>query len=318
MHQNKTTRLESRRSFIHRAGVAGAVLGLGSISPKVLAAEPKSKTHKVLKTPPLRLGLAAYSFKDHFEFMKGKPKAPLDDKKINMFGFIDYCAQHHCAAELTSYFFPPDADESYFLKIKRHAFLKGVPIVGTAIGNNFTIPKGEKLDNQIADAKQWIDKAAIMGAPHVRFFAGTRKQLEASPDAMKIAVESLQACVDYAAGKGVFVGVENHGQLTAEQVLQVVESVKSDWFGVNLDTGNFVSKDPYADLTRCIGHAVNIQLKIKMKSEEGEKYDADFDRIASIVKDSNYRGYVVLEYEEEKPFENVPAALAKTRKSFER
>ena len=138
-----------------------------------------------------------------------------------MFQFIDYCADQNCAAELTSYFFPPDADEAYFRKIKRHAFVNGVPIVGTAIGNNFTLEKGEKLDKQIADAKLWIDRAVQMGASHIRFFAGKRKEVDQAPDRMKNAIEAVQECVDYAAKAGVFIGVENHGNLTADHVIQI-------------------------------------------------------------------------------------------------
>ncbi len=317
----------SRRSFLNSIAVTS--LATSSASGLARATEPLYETGnlgprqestqsplRTAKTSNVRLGLAAYSFREHFEFMRGKPQTPRGDKKVDMFSFIDYCAEHRCGAELTSYFFPPDADEAYFLKVKRHAFLNGVPIVGTAIGNNFTIGRGEKLDQQIADAKKWIDRAAIMGAPHVRFFAGTRKQLEASPDGMKIAIESLQECVDYASKRGIVIGVENHGQLTAQQVLKVVGGVKSDWFGVNLDTGNFISDDPYRDLELCFPHAVNVQFKIKMKSPAGEKYDADLPRIGTIIDNANYRGFVVLESEEEKPFDHVPMWLEKIRETL--
>jgi sugar phosphate isomerase/epimerase len=310
----------SRRSFLNTIS-AGAV-GLGAACTLAGSKAANAATRNLGPQEPLRkptgvnigLGLAAYSFRKHFEFSKGKPNKPDDGRKINMFGFVDYCAKQHCGAELTSYFFPPDVDRDYFLRIKRHAFLNGVPIVGTAIGNNFTIGKGQKLDEQIAEAKRWIDRAAIMGAPHIRFFAGTRKQLEAAPDNMKIAIESLRQCVDYAAQSGILIGVENHGQLTAAQVLEIVKGVDSEWFGINLDTGNFNSDDPYRDLEKCAPYAVNVQLKVKMKSPAGEKYDADYERIFKILADANYRGYLVLEFEENKPFDHVPDVMNTLRK----
>ena len=166
-----------RRGFLKSVSAGAGVIGAGAVSPILMsgtasAALPGPIPQEKLRTadsPVFHLALAAYSFKPHFEFYKGKKakKAPLDGKKIDMFGFIDYCAQQNCGAELTSYFFPPDADEAYFRKIRRYAFLNGVPIVGTAIGNNFTIAKGPKLDKQIADAKGWIDRAVQMGAPHI-------------------------------------------------------------------------------------------------------------------------------------------------------
>lgn len=313
----------NRRGFL--TTVATGAVGLRTISSFVEdknanAAVPCPVLQDALQTatsPVFKLGLAAYSFKPHFKFVKGKPQEPEGGKSIDMFGFIDYCADQNCGAELTSYFFPPDADEAYFRKIKRHAFLNGVPIVGTAIGNNFTMARGEKLDAQIADAKLWIDRAVQMGAPHIRFFAGKRKDIEEAPETMAIAIEALQECVDYAEKAGVFVGVENHGNLTGDQVIQIVKGIKSDWYGVNLDTGNFVSDDPYAEMEQCAPYAAHVQVKVKMKTmTKGEKIEADMERVSKILKAANYRGNVVMEYEEEAPFDNVPGAMDDLRKYF--
>ena len=310
--------MTTRRNFLRAVSAGTATLaGAGLITSSVVASSLASEPINWPGNRNIRLGIAAYSFRSYFGFMKGKTQTPKNGKPMDMFGFLDYCASQKCGAELTSYFFPPDADDEYYLRIKRHAFLQGVPIVGTAIGNNFTIGKGEKLDQQIADAKKWIDRAQRMGAPHIRFFAGTRKQLESSPETMPVAIEALQTCVDYAAENGIFVGVENHGQLTAAQVLEIVKGIDSDWFGVNLDTGNFISDDPYRDLAMCAPHAVNVQLKMKMKRTDGKAFDADFDRIAKILADAKYRGFVVLEFEEPDPWDNVPAAMARVRNAFE-
>ncbi len=314
-----------RRRFLK--SVSTGAIGVGAFSSALrsgsaIAATPTPVFQQDLRNAQnsnFKLGLAAYSFKPHFEFYKGKKAKlpPLDGKKIDMFGFIDYCADQNCGAELTSYFFPPDADDAYFKKIKRYAFLNGVPIVGTAIGNNFTIPRSEKLDQQIIDAKRWIDRASLMGAPHIRFFAGKRKELEGSPETMNVAIEALQQCADYAGKAGVFVGVENHGDLSADHIIEIISGIKSDWFGVNLDTGNFVSDNPYAEIKQCAPYAVNVQIKVKMKApHNGDKFDADLERISKILREASYRGNVVMEYEEENPFENVPAAMDQLRKYF--
>ena len=308
-----------RRKFLKTvsAGAIGAGVASPLMLPNAAIASPRQEKIQTGDSPVFNLGLAAYSFKPHFAFYKGEAVEPLDGKSIDMFGFIDYCAEQKCAAELTSYFFPPDADKAYFQKLKRYAFVNGVPIVGTAIGNNFTLEKGEKLDQQIADAKLWIDKSVEMGAPHIRFFAGKRKEIEEAPDRIKNAIEAVQECVDYAADAGVFIGVENHGNLTADHVLQIISSIDSDWLGVNLDSGNFVTGDPYAEFAKCAPYAINVQIKVKMKTEtKGEKIDCDMERMAKTLKESNYRGFVVMEYEEESPFEKVPGAMDELRKNF--
>ena len=294
--------------FPQRVKRRNLILGLGSIG-LCRARSPIERTHKA----NLRLGLAAYSFREHFAWLKGKAQKAASPA-LDLFGFLDYCAEHGVAgAELTGYFFPPDADQRYFHKIRHHAHVRGVTICGTAIGNNFSRGRGDHLDQEIASAKKWIDRAGWMGAPHVRFFAGTAKDFAKGTDRMKVAIEALQECSDYAAKRGVFVGVENHGNLSSGQVLEIVKDVKSEWFGINLDTGNFRSEDPYGDLEKCLPYAVNVQLKLEMKTPNGKAYEADLTRIGQILKKGKYQGFVVLEYEEEKAFKNVPGALEKLK-----
>ncbi len=307
-----------RRQFIRTSGVTiTAVSGLfGSTAGERTAAArgPIERSGP----PRMQLGLAAYSFRKYFAYMKGKPNRPADDgPAMDMEKFMQYCVAQNCdAAELTSYFFEPDPTPEYFLNLKKSAFLKGLAISGTAIGNNFTVGRGERLDDEIATAKRWIDHSVTMGAPHIRFFAGTGREIEKAPERIDEAIESLEVCAEYAAGKGVVLGVENHGNLTSDQMLQIMDRVNNPWVGINLDTGNFWSDDPYRDLERCVPYAVNVQVKVEMQSPERKKSPADMNRIAKILKDGGYQGFVNLEFEEDKPYENVPAALDRLREAL--
>ncbi len=293
-------------------------LGLGS---SLAIAGPNSAREPIerLGPPRFHFGLAAYSLRDYFAVSKGKAKKPAaDGPEIDMFGFVDYCAKHGFdSAELTSYFFPADLDDDYLLRLKRHAFERGVTICGTAIGNDFTV--GIRVRNWTPKSKRrrvWIDRADVMGAPHIRFFAGTAAQLTQYPARMDEAIEAIEKCAEHAGSKGIYLGIENHGRLTGEQILEIMEKITSPWVGVNLDTGNFISEDPYADLTACAPFAVNVQVKAMMKSPDGKNYEADFDRIAKILRVTNYQGNVVLEYEEAKPYDNIPITLARLQHSL--
>ncbi len=261
----------------------------------------------------MRLSLAAYSFRQFFKTGAPPPAAATADRSIDLFQFIDYCAEQNCdATELTSYYFPADVDDDYLLRIRRHAFLRGIEISGTAIGNTFTWPPGEKQDQELARAKQWIDRAALMGAPHIRIFAGQRQDNQPLEEAKSLCIETIQTCCEYAAGKGIFFGLENHGGIVAEpdDLLDIVRAVKSPWFGINLDTGNFHTVDPYADLARCAPYAVNVQVKVEIQRRGKQKEPADLDRVIGILRESGYQGYVALEYESaEDPWVAVPPAL---------
>ncbi len=271
-------------------------------------------------SPSFRLGLAAYSFREYFAMVKGKrQEIPGGRDPLTMPGFIDYCADRGIAgAELTGYFFPPQFSLDDYRKIRRHAFLRGVAISGTAIGNDFTLADGADHDAQIADAKLWIDRAAAMGAPHVRVFAGSGNGREKDA-AMAQCIAALEECSAYAGERGVFVGLENHGGIVAEadDLLAITRAVNSEWFGINLDTGNFHTEDPYTDLARCAPFAVNVQVKIEVRAKDGEPEPTDYGRIASLLREANYQGFVTLEFEDKAPFDHVPSHLKSLQESLE-
>src|SRR6185503_13700208 len=99
-----------------------------------------------------------------------------------------------------------------------------------------------------------------------------------------------------------------------QDILDIVRAVKSPWCGINFDTGNFHTDDPYADLERIAPYAVNVQWKADVAPRGAKKQPADLKRIVKILRDANYQGYVALEYEaEEDPWTAVPRLLKEIR-----
>jgi sugar phosphate isomerase/epimerase len=255
--------------------------------------------------------LAAYSFRQYFKEGKGIDPKTDPAKRIDMLQFIDYCAEHECAAEVTSYYFPANVTDEFLLKLKRHAFLRGVALSGTAVGNTFTHPVGAKRDAEIKLVKEWVDHAAVTGAPHIRVFAG-EPQKTSKDEAKKLCIEALEECCDYAGKKGIVLGVENHGGIigNSADLLDIMRAVKSPWCGVNLDSGNFRTEDPYHDFALCAPYAVNVQWKAEIFPQGGQKQPADLKRIVKILREANYQGYMALEYEAaEDPWTAVPRLL---------
>lgn len=147
----------------------------------------------------------------------------------------------------TGYYFPKEITPAFLAGLKRHAHLRGVDVSGTAVGNNFAQPDGAERDQQIAHVKTWVDHAAALGAPHIRVFAGEAKGLDRAA-AKRQCIRALEDCGEYAGGKGIWLGLENHGGIVADvaDLLDIVTAVKSPGVGVNLDSGNFYSEaDPY-------------------------------------------------------------------------
>jgi sugar phosphate isomerase/epimerase len=136
---------------------------------------------------------------------------------------------------------------------------------------------------------------------------------------MKHCITALEECADYAGKRGVFLGIENHGGIVAEadELLEILRIVKSPWVGINLDSGNFHTDDPYRDFERCAGYAVNVQMKSEIQRRGQRKESSDIPRMVKILKEARYRGYVTLEYEAaEDPFTAVPRILEEMRRAF--
>ncbi len=93
--------------------------------------------------------------------------------------------------------------------------------------------------------------------------------------------------------------IKNHGGIVAEAdgVLAIVRGIKSPWFGVNMDTGNFRTADVYGNLAKIAPYSINVQMKISIHPAGKPDEPSDFKRVGQILKDAGYRGYIALEYE---------------------
>jgi sugar phosphate isomerase/epimerase len=269
-----------------------------------MAIEPMDRP----KPGQLRLSMAAYSLRD---LLKQK------DSGWDLFRFVDYCHGLRIpGVELTSYYFPENVTDEYLLRLKRHCHQRGMTISGGAIANDFCQLDEKKLAADIANTKRWIDRYAMLGAPVIRIFAGNQPDGEEWSATLQRCVNAVTEVSEYAAGRGIYLGLENHGGVTAksEQMLEIVRAVKSDGFGVNLDSGNFRSSaNPYEELAAIAPYAVNAQLKVEM-FPNGVKEWTDIPRVLRILVDSGYSGWVALEYEaNEPPLQAIPEWIEKLK-----
>lgn len=301
--------LASRRQFL--TGVAAAVPAALVAQGTAVAASPPER----IAVPRMKLSLAAYSFNKMLP-RRGSPESAAK-ATMKLEDFIRYCAEQNLGAcEPTGYYFAETITPEYLLSIKNLAFRYGLDISGTAIGNDFCLPAGEKRDAQLAMTREWIEYAAVIGAPVIRIFAGKVPEGDSEDAAVERCIEGINASLDHAAKYGIFLGLENHGGITAtaDMLLRIVKGVKeSPWFGINFDSGNFGSDDPYAELAKIAPYAVNAQIKASIK-RGGKKEPSDLARVVGILKDAGYRGYLALEYEDETdPYEAIPPLLNRLR-----
>lgn len=294
------------------AGLAVAATGImtrssdGAVVPK----KPSVGTGEI--GPQLKLSCAAYSFRDYL---------PRGDKpgKMTLLDWLDLAAVWGLdGVELTSYYFTSE-EPAYMNEIKAKAFKLGLDVSGTSVGNNFCVGPGDDRTARIDKVKRWVDHSVELGSPCMRVFAGgAPKDADRKRDFGWV-VECLKPCCEYAATRGVFLALENHGYLTetAPDVLAILDAVNNEWLGLNLDTGNFES-DPYKNMELAAPKTITTHTKTALCTTDGKgREPADFARIVKILRDANFRGYISLEYEaEEDAATGVPKCLAAIRKAM--
>lgn len=293
-----TTRRDLLKS-VPAALAAAALPGVASAIP------PVTRSGK----PRLRLGLAAYSMRDHLQG-KLQPAMTLHD-------FLEKAAAWDVdAVELTSYYFPDEITPAYVSGLKRHCHLLGLEVSTTPIRNTFTVPAGPARDKDVAHVKRWLQIASDLGSSAIRIFAGDAPKGTDEAQARRHCVEAIEECADEAARQGVFLALENHGGVVAtpQGLLEIVRAVKSEWFGVNFDSGNFHGPDPYADLETIAPYAVTAQAKVEIQPAGQPKQAAVLGRVTAILRKAGYRGVVSLEYEAaEAPLTAIPRYLEALR-----
>jgi len=291
--------LPNRRDFLRRAGLLAAA-----------AALPASRASADFRPIPriaganLKTSVNAYSF---FELLEANAKDPATG--VDLFGVCDFCAkQGSDAVDLTGYFFPgyPKAPtDEYIVRLKRHAFDCGLDISGTGVRNDFTAADKAVREEGIQRIKTWIEVAAKLGAPVLRAFADSQPPFkdwhESSGGASRETVEgwaaeALRECAAHGEKFGVVVAVQNHGDFTCtgEQHLSLLRRVDSRWCAALVDTGRYLSDDPYADIALVAPYAVNWQIKETLDSSTtGARID--LGKLLGIIRKSGYRGYLPIE-----------------------
>lgn len=284
----------NRRDFLNRA----SLLGFGAASGVRLGGSSSAMAQTPIKRAggaSLKTSLNAYSFNKALnDNIKGRGKG------VTLFDLLDYCAeQNFDAIDPTGYFFPgyPKVPSDKLINdFKRRAFVLGLDISGTGVRNNFASPDKAKRASDVQHVKEWVEVAARLGAPVLRVFAGTEPTDQSWDEVSLWLVDALKQCVEHAQKHGVLIGIQNHWDYlkTSEQVLKIVKMVDSEWFGVIVDTGYFLTDDPYRDMAAVAPYAVNWQVKEKV---DGQKFEVktDLRRIVRIARDSGYRGYLPLE-----------------------
>ncbi len=230
-----------------------------------------------------------------------------------------------------------DETPAYVNGLKRAAFRAGLSLPMLSIHQDFVHPDPAERQKHVDHTKHCLELAASLGIPVVRLNSGRWKTIKSFDELMKVkgdepplpghtdndafqwCTAAIEACLPTAEKEGVMLALENHWGLTTrpENLLRIYQGVRSPWFGVNLDTGNFPG-DPYAGIELIAPHAVIVQAKTYYGGGEWYTLDLDYPRIAGLLRKAGFRGWVSLEMEgKEDPLTAVPKSYEVLRKAFD-
>ena len=314
----------SRRQFFGTAALGGAAL----LAPTGNSAPSTSATPR----RAIQLAISSYSYW-HFRTAKVSIETVIEKAAALGVPAVDVL---HRQMEI------PERDpltaehRTYLQKLKRHAFRHGVSLICLSIHQDFVDPRPDYRRQQVEHTLKCIEIAAALGIPSIRLNSGRWNTIASFNDLMKArgeepvlpghtedegfkwCQEAIEQCLPKAAECGVVLALENHWGLTRtpEGLLRILNAVPSSWLGALMDTGNFLEA-PYENLAAIAPKTVFVQAKTYHGGGEWYTLDLDYARVARILADVNYTGYVALEMEGKEHADTaVPKSITMLRQAF--
>jgi sugar phosphate isomerase/epimerase len=219
------------------------------------------------------------------------------------------------AVDMTAYWWK-STEPAYLASLRHLAFKSGMPFSGAACGSSMVQADSAKRAQVLGEIKKWVDATDLLGASHLRIFAGTLPPGAAVSQGLDWCAEIMKPACDYAGKKGITLGVEDHDGVTqrADVCLKLMHRVDSPYAGVNLDISNFVAtsdEDQYRQIEACIPYATHTHIRDRF-GDSG--HPIDLERVWQLFAKGGFKGYLSVEYEgEEDPMTGVPKLLDRMR-----
>lgn len=286
-----------RRTFLQAAGLAAA----GSLvtGPRALARRAEGTAGP---RPRLLTGCCAYSYRKY-----------LQSGKMTMQDFFLKAVELEIeGVDVTTYWLT-STDPAYLVSLRHLAFKHALPFSGAAIATEMCQSDPDRRAEEIAKIKKWVDATDRLGASHLRVFGGKVPPGATDAQGVEWTAETLKQACDYAAPRGITLGIESHGGITAKasNIIAILRRVDSPYAGCNLDISNF-DEDPYSQVESLIPYATHTHIRDWYGGEK--RLPLDLDRMWQMFAKAGYQGFMSVEYEgEEDAMTGVPKLVDKVK-----
>jgi sugar phosphate isomerase/epimerase len=159
------------------------------------------------------------------------------------------------------------ADEANWSRFRREVESHGMTIPMMCCSPDFTHPDPAFRAREIAKQKRWIDMTHALGGSYCRVLSGQRRPELTIDEGVRLAAESITACIPYAADRGITLIIENHYKddfweypefaQKMDVFCRLVDTIHDPHFGVNYDPSNtFLAGEDPLELLKRVSHRV--------------------------------------------------------------
>ena len=201
------------------------------------------------------------------------------------------------AIELNSPFFA-STEKGYLDELREVISGRGLSLVNIAVDlGNIANPDDKERKKDIEALKEWFYIAKRIDSPFIRINAG--KGEDADQATLSRVINSYKELEKEGSKVGVGLLIENHGGPSAnpDNIVRIIEGVKSDNFGSCPDFGNFAPEIRYEGIAKIAKHAFLAHVKTYDFDEGGKERTIDIERCLNILKRAGFNGCLSIEFE---------------------
>ena len=143
----------------------------------------------------------------------------------------------------------------------------GMQIPMLCCSPDFTHPDAAFREREIGKQKRWVDMTHALGGRYCRVLSGQRRPELSVEEGVRLAAQSIEACLGHAQQLGVTLILENHYKddfweypefaQKLEVFCALVDAIEHPHFGVNYDPSNaYLAGDDPLELLRRVSHRV--------------------------------------------------------------
>jgi len=239
----------------------------------------------------------------------------INDGKLDPVDFASIAKDRYKidAVEYVNGFYSDSAtNEPFWMQMKERSMQAGVKNLVIMVDDEGDLGTADKQARMqaVENHYKWVHAAKIMGCHSVRVNAFG----DPDRDTYRAAIaDGMSRLAEYAAKMKINIIIENHGLFSSDAALiaGIIKEVNMTNFGAFPDFGNWCLSakwgttqgecdkvyDRYQGVAELLPYAKAVSAKSYNFNEQGEDTKIDYYKMLRIVKNSDYEGYIGIEYE---------------------